>query len=81
METTITCEQCGIEMTCHTDYISVRNADGERLGHIYSADPAEDWEKITHGACPLCDGWEDGLGHACTAYGWPAATPEGGTEQ
>ena len=42
MKTTITCEQCGIEMTYHTDYIGVRNADGAFLGNIYGADPAED---------------------------------------
>ena len=70
MKTTITHETCGIEMTRHTDYIGVKNADGEHLGNIYSADPVEDWEKITHGACPICDEWEDGNGHACTVNGW-----------
>lgn len=70
MKTTITCEQCGIEMTYHTDYIKVRNADGAYLGNIYSADPDEDWEKIANGACPSCDGWEDGNGRTCTADGW-----------
>lgn len=75
MKTTITHEQCGIEMTYHDDYIGARNADGAFLGHIYSADPVGDWKKITHGACPICDGWEDGNGHACTAYGWELEDP------
>jgi|LSQX01.2.fsa_nt_gb hypothetical protein len=70
MTKTITHETCGIEMAHHTDYIEVRNANGAYLGNIYSADPTEDWEKITHGACPICDEWEDGNGHTCTADGW-----------
>ena len=75
MTKTITHGTCGIEMTYHTDYIGVRNSDGAFLGNIYSADPAENWEEITYGACPICDGWEDGLGNECTAYGWELEDP------
>lgn len=46
MTNKITCTHCGIEMTYHTDYIEVRNSDGAFLGNIYSADPAEDWERL-----------------------------------
>ena len=94
MTKTITNETCGIEMTYHNakratllpqiTYIEVRNADGEHLGNIYGSyedrDLTEAWEKITHGACPICEGWEDGLGHACTADGWSVVTPEGTEE-
>ena len=90
MKTTITCEQCGIKMTYHnakratllpySAYIEVRNADGEHLGNIYPCyedrDLTEAWEEITHGACPICDGWEDGLGQECTADGWAAVAHE-----
>lgn len=90
MTKTITHGTCGIEMTYHNAkratllrhiaYIEVRNADGEHLGDIYGGyddrDLTEAWEKINHGACPICDGWEDGLGHACTADGWSAVTHE-----
>lgn len=90
MTKTITHGTCGIEMTYHgakrdtlwpqTTYIVVRNADGAYLENIYGCyedrDLTEAWEEITHGACPICDGWEDGLGQECTASGWSAVTHE-----
>lgn len=68
----VTCEACGCEMTASEldGIITVRGARGEFLGRIYSGDVSGDWDKIENGACPICDEWEDGNGHACTAYGF-----------
>lgn len=31
-----------------------------------------DWlkEELDRGACPVCDGWDDGRGNLCTLDGW-----------
>lgn len=81
MTPSITCKTCGAEMAHHTDYIAVQDKAGAFLGNIYSADPAEDWNKITGGACPICNEWEDGNGHICTAGGWAQEHPSAGKKE
>jgi hypothetical protein len=47
--------------------------DGYLLGEIVPADLANYnhcIERLGAGECPICDGWEDGLGNTCNLDGW-----------
>ena len=73
------CRRCLAEMIPDDDYpnggyrIVVLDANGTLLGYVQVKDADEWnelWSKLEQGACPICDGWEDGLGRTCTADGW-----------
>lgn len=70
------CSCCGTVTTYdNTDYLTVHNSDNAFLGRIFSHEPLDDWALVINGACPICDSWEDGNGHTCTAYGWELEDP------
>ncbi|HBR30468.1 MAG TPA: hypothetical protein DD733_00135 [Clostridiales bacterium] len=51
----------------------VKNKDGDIMGNLYRPDINDTvriMELLDNGACPVCDGWEDGLGNTCSPQGW-----------
>ncbi|SCP99157.1 hypothetical protein [Anaerobium acetethylicum] len=54
-------------------YFAVYHNDTDLLGKIYPAtieDTQECISALDNHECPICSGWEDGLGNKCNLFGW-----------
>jgi len=61
----------GFDMDLH--HFEVWGLDGEFLGEITPGDIPNYGEcvtKLNAGDCPICSGWDDGLGNSCSREGW-----------
>lgn len=71
------CKKCGLKIV-EVDYDYDCHAyecyhDDMLIGTVYPADvQACDScrESLNAGECPVCDGWEDGMGNTCLPGGW-----------
>lgn len=73
-----TCENCGITVFQNSDnndmgYFTVKNSDGDIMGSIFRDSVSEivlAMQLLNNGGCPVCDGWDDGIGNTCSPSGW-----------
>lgn len=74
------CKKCNHTTTISSedhDYdlklLCVVDSDGKFLGDITPnsiTDMDALIQDLKEGGCPICDGWEDGMGNTCLTSGW-----------
>ncbi len=71
--TTYTCKKCGCTTDTNSfDTLVVTDKKGDHLGLVSlgTGDHAYCVDELNNSACPVCDGWEDGIGNTCNIDGW-----------
>ena len=67
------CITQGAEAIADYSFFTVKNKDGDIMGSLFRQDVdaiAETMRLLDRGGCPLCEGWQDGIGNICSPSGW-----------
>jgi len=70
------CKKCGVLIIQDAkDYSSftVKNDDQDIIGTLFKQEASDfirAMDLLKAGECPICEGWNDGLGNICSSSGW-----------
>jgi ribosomal protein L37AE/L43A len=70
------CDKCGVSIIQNKkDYsrFSLQKNDGDIMGELFRYDFSaivQTMKLLDSGECPVCEGWNDGIGNTCSPSGW-----------